>query len=141
MMSKTPPPLPLPKPKNWRWAATLNLFLPGAGLFYLGRRKLGAALALAFLVCLIAALGIFLTGYVHYLNVALGSDLMQEGQLEQLNDFFHERWLVGLLVAGAALQMISMLAMSWTRKDNLRKAKVTALSALESGPGRESGER
>ena|SRR5438105_1633605 len=110
MEAKGPP--PLPKEKNWRWAATLNLFLPGAGLFYVGQRKLGAALAFTFLVCLLGALGIFAVGYVHYLNVVLGSDLMQEGQIEQLKDVFHKRWLIGLGLAGVAIQLVSMVALS-----------------------------
>src|SRR6266480_143497 len=111
----------LPKPKNLRWAAALNLFLPGAGLFYLGRRKLGAVLALTFLLCLAGALGIFLVGYLHYLTVVMGSDLMQDGQLEQLADVFHKRWLVGLVLAGVAIQIASMLAMSRARKSPLKK--------------------
>jgi len=106
----------LPKPKNMRWAATLNLFLPGAGLFYLGRRKLGAILAGTFLISLVAALGIFLVGYIQYLNVVLGSDLMKEGQLEGLSDVFHKRWLVGLLIAGITIQLVSMVALSKARK-------------------------
>jgi len=78
-------PPPIPRQKNWRWAATLNLILPGAGLFYMGRRKSGAVLAIAFLVCLAAALGIFLLGYARYLTVILSGDLMRDGQLERLD--------------------------------------------------------
>ena len=102
----------MPRPRNWRWAATLNLILPGAGLFYVGRRKAGAILAVLFLICLVAALGIFLTGYIHYLNVILGSDLMKEGELEQLADTFHKRWLIALLLAGVTLEIISMIMLS-----------------------------
>jgi len=91
----------LPQPKNLRWAAALNLFLPGAGLFYLGHRKTGTGLALGFLLCLMAALGIFVAGYIHYLSV-ISSDLMQEGQIEQLKDVFHKGWLVGLAVQSAS---------------------------------------
>src|SRR5881275_2784427 len=96
------PPLiqPVPKPKSLRWGTTLNLILPGAGLFYLGRRKLGAILAFAFLFCLVAALGIFLLGYGRYLNVVMGNGLLQDGQLEQLEDVFHKRWLVALVLVG-----------------------------------------
>jgi hypothetical protein len=123
------PPLPGQK-KNWRWAAALNLFLPGAGLLYLGRRKLGATLALLFLACLLAALGIFLTGYAHYLNVVMGDDLMKEGRLEELTDFLHRRWLVGLLLVGLLLECISMLALSRARRDVLRKNQAAALELL-----------
>src|SRR2546422_24702 len=114
-----PPILPArtpPKQKNMRWASALNLVLPGAGLFYLGRRKLGTVLALAFLVCLAAALGIFLIGYFHYLNVVLGDGLLRDGQLEELSDVFHKRWLVGLLAVAAALQVISICALASARR-------------------------
>ena len=104
----------LPQPKNLRWAAALNLFLPGAGLFYLGHRKTGTGLALGFLLCLMAALGIFVAGYIHYLSV-ISSDLMQEGQIEQLKDVFHKGWLVGLAVAGVSLQVVSMIALARVR--------------------------
>jgi len=98
-----------------RWAATLNLFLPGAGLFYLGKKRTGSMLAIAFLVCLVAALGIFVSGYIHYLNVVLGGDIMKEGELEQLKDVFHKTWLLGLVLAGIILQVISMIATSRAR--------------------------
>src|SRR6266550_2855894 len=113
----------LPKPKNLRWAATLNLFLPGAGLFYLGRRKMGAVLALIFLACLVAALAIFLTGYIHYLQVAMSGDLMKNGELEQLQDVFHQGWLLGLLCGGFAVYVASMVALAAARKDTLKKAE------------------
>ncbi len=118
MLAKTPP--PLPATKNWRWAAALNLFLPGAGLFYLGRRKLGAALGLAFLICLVGALGAFLSGYLRYLNVVLGSDLMQEGNLEQIKYVFHTGWLLGFLTLGLGLHFASMIALSRARKGSLK---------------------
>src|SRR5207249_2733973 len=101
---------PLIKPKSWRWAATLNLFLPGAGLFYLGRRKMGMTLAVVFLISLVAALGIFLTDYFRYLNIVLGGDLLQEGKLEQIDHLFHKRWLVALLFCGVALHLVSLVA-------------------------------
>jgi hypothetical protein len=129
MDQNLPPPLPRPpalpprKTKNWRWAATLNLFLPGAGLFYLGRRKSGAALVTIFLAFLIAALGIFLTGYVQYLQTVMGGDLMKEGELERLKDVFHQRWLLGLLGGGLGVYVISMFALAGARRDTLRKAE------------------
>ena len=119
MPPKGPP--PVPQQKNWRWATTLNLFLPGAGLIYLGRRTVGALLAGVFLVCMAGALGIFLVGYARYLSVALGRDLMQEGQLEQLHDVFHKRWLIALLGVGLALQGLSIVALSWARKQAASK--------------------
>jgi len=114
MLVENPP--PLPQQKKQRWATALNLFLPGAGLYYLGRRKAGAILAGAFLFCLVAALGVFLTGYAHYLSVVLGADLMHEGALEQLKDVFHKRWLVGFVLAGLTLHLASMIGLARARK-------------------------
>jgi hypothetical protein len=124
--NQIPPTLPVrtpPKEKNLRWASALNLVLPGAGLFYLGRRKLGTILALSFLACLTTALGIFLIGYIHYLNVVLGDGLLRDGQLEQLSDVFHKRWLVGLLAVAAVLQVISICALSSARRQRRRNAQ------------------
>jgi len=41
---------------------------------------------------------------------------MKEGQLEGLSDVFHKRWLVGLLIAGITIQLVSMVALSKARK-------------------------
>jgi len=41
---------------------------------------------------------------------------MQEGQVEQLNDVFHKWWLLGLVGAAVVLQLISMAALSRSRK-------------------------
>ena len=80
---------------------------------------LGALLAVPFLICLVGALGVFLIGYVQYLNTVLGDDLMKEGQLEQLLEVFHNRWLTGLGLAGLALQIISMIVLAVVRKKPL----------------------
>jgi hypothetical protein len=61
-MSSQPP--PLPATKNLRLAAALNMFLPGAGLFYLGRRVAGSILAIVFLGFFVTLLVIFLAGAV-----------------------------------------------------------------------------
>jgi len=89
---------------------------------------MGAALALIFLACLVAALGIFLTGYIHYLQVAMSGDLMKNGELEQLQDVFHQGWLLGLLCGGFAVYIVSMFALATARKDTLKKAEAKALS-------------
>lgn len=89
----------------------------------MGRRKLGGAIALLFLICLAAALGTFLVGYIHYLNVALGGDLMQEGQLEKLDNVLHGNWLFGFLAVGVALYLVSMFALSGARKDLIKKSE------------------
>src|SRR6266487_1607784 len=66
-----PPPLPSTG-KNLRLARWLNVALPGAGLFYLGRRRLGVALAVPFLACFFAAFSLFLVSYGRYLSLAMG---------------------------------------------------------------------
>ena len=60
----TASPPPLPSPKNLRMATALNVFLPGAGLLYLGERRAGSVLAGLFLACFLAVMGIFLVGYI-----------------------------------------------------------------------------
>lgn len=107
MANPTPP--PLPPDKSRRTANVLNVFLPGAGLFYLGRRKIGAILASAFLTCLFLALVIFLAGYVRYFSLTLSGDILAGDRLEQIGRAFHPRWLVGLAIAGLAIHVTSML--------------------------------
>jgi len=106
-----PGPPPLPSRKSLGRAFTLNFFLPGAGQWYLGQRALGAMLAVPFMICLVAGLAIFLTGYVKYFTVVLSGELMREGQLEKLQDAFHPRWLVGLVLAGFVIFAIAMIAL------------------------------
>ena len=113
MGNKLPPPLPQ---KNLRLAATLNFFFPGAGLIYLGERILGAALAIAFVICLVSVLSIFLVGYSRYLTIALGGDILDEGRLEQIGKVFHPGWLIGLAIAGTVIHLVSMAAFSIAKR-------------------------
>ena len=83
--------------------------LPGAGLFYLGRRRLGGFLAGAFVCCFFAVMGIFLMGYARYLSIALGGDLMKEGEIEKAAAAFRIDWLIALGVAGFVLYLCSMI--------------------------------
>ena len=106
MENPTPP--PLPGARNWRTAAMLNIFLPGAGLCYVGRRVSGAVLLTLFLLCLLAALGIFLAGYVRYFQLALGGHILEGDSIEQIGTLFHPRWLIGLAVAATLIQVAAM---------------------------------
>ena len=87
----------------------LNVFLPGAGLFYLGRRAVGCVLAGAFLACFLALLGLFVVGYGRYLSIAMGDDLFEENKLEEAGAALHSNWLLGLATAGIILYGCSTL--------------------------------
>ena len=104
-MASQPP--PLPSKINFRLAAALNVFLPGAGLFYLGRRVVGAALACVFLGCFLALAVIFLVGYSRYLSIAMSENLMEGNKLEEAGAAFHQSWLIGLAIAGGAIYAAS----------------------------------
>jgi len=109
-MASLPPPLPAPAPrKNLRLAGALNLFLPGAGLVYLGRWRSGTLLAGAFLACFLALITVFVVGYSRYLSVAMSDDLMRGDNLERAGDAFHQPWLIALAVAGGVLYLISSI--------------------------------
>jgi len=43
--------------------------------------------------------------------------------LEQLQDVFHQGWLLGLLCGGFAVYVASMVALAAARKDTLKKAE------------------
>ena len=103
-----PPPLPAAG-RSLRLAGALNIFLPGAGLFYLGRRRTGAALALAFLVCFLAELGIFVVSYGRYLSLAMSDDLLKNDNLERIGDVFPRMWLIGFAGAGMVIYLWSMV--------------------------------
>lgn len=110
-----PPPLPSAG-KSLRLARWLNLALPGAGLFYLGRRFLGAALAVPFLACFFAALALFVVSYGRYLSLALGGDILEGDRLERLGEIFPSAWLVGLAIAGVLIQLCSMALFESAKK-------------------------
>ncbi len=87
----------------------LNLFLPGAGQFYLGQRKTGVLLAAAFLACLFSILVVFVTGYARYFSLTLSGNILEGDRLEQIAKAFHPRWLVALAIAGVVILIISLL--------------------------------
>lgn len=103
-----PPPLPS-SVKNRRLAHWLDLALPGAGLYYLGYRRLGAALAIPFLGCFFAALVLFLVAYGRYLSMVTSDNLMEAGRLESFGDLFPTASLIGLACVGGILQVCSMV--------------------------------
>src|SRR5437773_4385750 len=105
-----------PEPKSLRFAATLNLMLPGAGQFYLGQRLLGCLLALAFIACFGSMLTIFLVGYSQYLNAAIGNNILQGQQLEQMGNVFHVRLQIALVVVSIAIWIGSLVGLSSARR-------------------------
>lgn len=114
-MSATPP--PLPSQKNLRLAGALNVFLPGAGLYYLGRRKAGGILAGLFLGCFLAVIGVFLVGYIRYLSVALDPQILEGNKLEEAGTGFHQSWLIALAVAGAVIYLVSTVLFSQAKRE------------------------
>lgn len=102
------PPL-LPQQQSLRLASALNVFLPGAGLIYLGRRMVGAVLAGAFLGCFLAVLTIFLVGYSRYLSIAMSENLMEGNKLEEAGAAFHQNWLAGLALTGGIIYLCSAI--------------------------------
>jgi hypothetical protein len=113
-MSSQPPPLPLQK--SLRLASALNVFLPGAGLIYLGRRVLGAVLAAAFLGCFLGVLTIFLVGYSRYLSIAMSENLMQGNKLEEAGASFHQNWILGLTLTGGIIYLISAILFAYAKR-------------------------
>lgn len=113
----TMPPPPLPGTRNFRLALALNLFLPGAGLIYLGHRRTGGILAAAFLLCFFALIGLFLVGYTRYLQLALSDDLLKGDKLERIGTIFPRGWFIGLAVAGLLIYAISSALMARARRN------------------------
>lgn len=121
-VAATPP--PLPPGKNLKRAAALNLFLPGAGLIYLGRYRAGGVLAGAFLACFGTLMVMFLIGYARYLQLALSDDLLKDGRLEQLGEVFPRAWFAGLAATGLVIYIISSVLMV-----RMKRAMVVAHTA------------
>ena len=111
-----PPPLPVAR-KSLRLAGTLNVFLPGAGLFYLGRRRSGTVLATAFLLCFLAELGIFVVSYGRYLSLAMSDDLMKGDNLERVGTVFPRAWLVSFAGGGMFVYLCSMVLFSAAKRN------------------------
>ena len=112
----TPPPLPVPRQPSLALARTLNLSLPGLGLFYLGQRALGLALAIPFLVCFGAEIILFVISYARYINLSLGDDILKGNKLEQIGNVFPRPWLVGFALTGAIIYIVSMICFAAAKR-------------------------
>jgi hypothetical protein len=114
----SPPVIPAStsSPKNLRLAGGLNLFLPGAGLFYLGHRRSGIILASSFLFCFVAEVGIFIVCYGRYLSLAMSEDLMKNDNLEKIAVVFPRAWLVGFALGGVVVYLCSMALFSAAKR-------------------------
>lgn len=109
MRSPMQPPPIIPQERRRRFAVTLNLFLPGAGQIYLGRRVLGAVFLLLFAACFLALAALFLVGAAHYFDLTTNGNILEGDRLEQLSTVYHPRWLIGLSLAGAVVWITSLI--------------------------------
>ena len=113
---------PKAKPaRNLRTAGLLNLFLPGAGQFYLGQRLFGMVLLVLFIGCFAGAVGIFLVGFGNYLTLALDGNILEGDRLEQIGKALHPRWLIGLAISGAAIYLASFIGLSFAPRASARE--------------------
>ena len=87
----------------------LNVFLPGAGLFYLGQRIVGSLLAGAFLGCFLGLVSLFLVGYSRYLSLAMSDNPLEGNKLEEAGAGLHLNWLLGLTAVGMVLYACSTI--------------------------------
>src|SRR5688572_25451741 len=106
---KNPPPLPISDPaKRRRMAILMNLAFPGTGQIYLGRKITGYFLAGLFLLSFVLVIGLMLTAFANYFKAAVSEDLLAEGHLEAMGDFFKNPWLYGGVIAGVLIAGISL---------------------------------
>ncbi len=111
----TVPTTPIQHPRTLRFAMTLNLFVPGAGQFYLGQRTAGALYAGGFCVCLVAMLVLFARAYSQYLQLATSSDILESGNLETMARAFHTGPLAALSVIGTLIYIVSAIHLAVAR--------------------------
>jgi len=109
------PPTPTPRPRTLRFAMTLNLFVPGAGQFYLGQRISGSLYAGGFCACLVAMLVLFVRAYSQYLQLATNGDILESGNLEAMARAFHVGPLATLSVIGTLIYIVSAIHLVVTR--------------------------
>lgn len=109
-------PVPVAPRKSRRVARTLNLFLPGAGQFYLGQPVVGGALAVGFVTCFIVMIGLFLRAYVKYLNLSTSGDILEAGTLERLAPTFPTGTLLGLLAVALVIYFTSAIHLGWSQR-------------------------
>ena len=94
----------------------MNVFLPGAGFYHLGRRRLGAGLAVPFLAAFAALMVLFISGYSHYLSTALSDDLLKGDTIEQLDHGFHTPWMLACAGVGIGIYAVSTTLFAWERR-------------------------
>ncbi len=109
------PPTPTPRPRTLRFAMTLNLFVPGAGQFYLGQRISGLLYAGGFSACLVAMLVLFVRAYSQYLHLATNGDILESGNVETLARVFPVGTLVGLSIIGTLIYIVSAIHLAVAR--------------------------
>jgi len=109
------PPSPAPRARSRRRAMALNLFLPGAGQFYLGQPVAGSVYAFGFLACFVTSIVIFLRDYGGYIQMSTGGDILEGDNLERLTNSFHSSWLIGLQVVAIAIYIVSAIHLSRSR--------------------------
>ena len=114
-MIRNEPPSPSPRPRSRRVAMTLNLFLPGAGQFYLGQPVAGSVYAFGFIACFVTSIVIFLRDYGGYIQMSTGGDIFETGNLERLTQSFHTGWLVWLQGVAIAIYIASAIHLSRSR--------------------------
>ncbi len=109
------PPTPTPRPRTLRFAMTLNLFVPGAGQFYLGQRISGSLYAGGFCACLVAMLVLFARAYSQYMQLATNGDILESGNLETMARAFHVGPLATLSAIGTLIYIVSAIHLVVTR--------------------------
>jgi hypothetical protein len=94
---------------------TLNLFVPGAGQFYLGQRISGSLYAGGFCACLVAMLVLFVRAYSQYMQLATNGDILESGNLEAMARAFQVGPLATLSVIGTLIYIASAIHLVVTR--------------------------
>jgi len=96
------PAAPAPRPRSRRAAVVMNLFLPGAGQFYLGQPGWGSVYALGFVACLAPMIVIFSRA----MQLAMSGDILEDGKLEKISELL-QPGTIGIL---GALQIVIIIA-------------------------------
>lgn len=125
-MMTMPPPLPPIPPltsedtesKRRRTAILLNLALPGAGQFYLGRKGTGVGIMGLFLFSFVVVVGMMLWGFFLYFRGAVDADILAPGHLENLAEVFKLRWIFAGLAVAILLVAFSIADLYWSRPAN-----------------------
>jgi hypothetical protein len=111
-----PAPPAAPRRKSLRFAMTLNLLVPGLGQFYFGQPVVGSIYALGFLACFGVMLGKFLSAYFDYLRLSTSGDILQTGNLEQLEHAFPTGMLTGLTIVSIVIYLASSIHLALSHR-------------------------